>query len=290
MRLLMLKLLMILSILSVSGCFGEKNQTTTTKGDITKEDIVAFEKKRISLGTSLDVRNISLFLEQKLQIDGWTAYVLSLELKQDENEFETKDILFSDGKVIATELFDHKTSRSFKDSIEVTVPKELYKDDHLIAGNKDAKHKVVLFSDPLCPFCIEYVPEIITYAKNNPKLISLYYYHFPLTNIHPASITLAQAMIKLKEENKIKDLEIKTYQAKFENSFDPRETDPQKIIEAFNKAVGSNLTTKDINTKEIQDEIKKDMQIASDALVSGTPTIFIDGKLDKTRDLYKKLK
>ncbi len=290
MRLLMLKLLMILSILSVSGCFGEKNQTTTTKGDITKEDIVAFEKKRISLGTSLDVRNISLFLEQKLQIDGWTAYVLSLELKQDENEFETKDILFSDGKVIATELFDHKTSRSFKDSIEVTVPKELYKDDHLIAGNKDAKHKVVLFSDPLCPFCIEYVPEIITYAKNNPKLISLYYYHFPLTNIHPASITLAQAMIKLKEENKIKDLETKTYQAKFENSFDPRETDPQKIIEAFNKAVGSNLTTKDIDTKEIQDEIKKDMQIASDALVSGTPTIFIDGKLDKTRDLYKKLK
>ncbi|OPX26177.1 MAG: hypothetical protein B1H07_04960 [Campylobacteraceae bacterium 4484_166] len=281
---------MILSILSVSGCFGEKNQTTTTKGDITKEDIVAFEKKRISLGTSLDVRNISLFLEQKLQIDGWTAYVLSLELKQDENEFETKDILFSDGKVIATELFDHKTSRSFKDSIEVTVPKELYKDDHLIAGNKDAKHKVVLFSDPLCPFCIEYVPEIITYAKNNPKLISLYYYHFPLTNIHPASITLAQAMIKLKEENKIKDLETKTYQAKFENSFDPRETDPQKIIEAFNKAVGSNLTTKDIDTKEIQDEIKKDMQIASDALVSGTPTIFIDGKLDKTRDLYKKLK
>ncbi|RLA74231.1 MAG: disulfide bond formation protein DsbA [Epsilonproteobacteria bacterium] len=293
MKKIITKLSLTILVLMFSGCFGEQSQTKTSNNNTTglkDDDIINFEKKRISLTTSLDMKNIKIFLKQKVEVDGWNAYVLSLQLKSDEREFETKDILFSDGKAITTELYDPKTSRSYKEKIEIKLPQSVYDDSHIIAGNKDAKHKVVLFSDPLCPFCIEYVPEVISFVKNNPTKIALYYFHFPLVNIHPSAMILSQAMIKLHLDNKIDNMEIKTYQAKFENSFDPRETNPKIVLNAFNKALNSKLSLDDINQKVVLDILKKDMKVASDSLVSGTPTVFINGKIDKTRNAYKKLK
>ncbi len=293
MKKIVTKLSLTILVLMFSGCFGEQSQTKTSNNNTTglkDDDIINFEKKRISLTTSLDMKNIKIFLKQKVEVDGWNAYVLSLQLKSDEREFETKDILFSDGKAITTELYDPKTSRSYKEKIEIKLPQSVYDDSHIIAGNKDAKHKVVLFSDPLCPFCIEYVPEVISFVKNNPTKIALYYFHFPLVNIHPSAMILSQAMIKLHLDNKIDNMEIKTYQAKFENSFDPRETNPKIVLDAFNKALNSKLSLDDINQKVVLDILKKDMKVASDSLVSGTPTVFINGKIDKTRNAYKKLK
>ncbi len=293
MKKIVTKLSLTILVLMFSGCFGEQSQTKTSNNNTTglkDDDIINFEKKRISLTTSLDMKNIKIFLKQKVEVDGWNAYVLSLQLKSDEREFETKDILFSDGKAITTELYDPKTSRSYKEKIEIKLPQSVYDDSHIIAGNKDAKHKVVLFSDPLCPFCIEYVPEVISFVKNNPTKIALYYFHFPLVNIHPSAMILSQAMIKLHLDNKIDSMTTKTYQAKFENSFDPREKNAKVVLDAFNKALNSKLSLDDINQKVVLDILKKDMKVASDSLVSGTPTVFINGKIDKTRNAYKKLK
>ncbi len=280
---------LVLLVIAMSGCIGQdspKGEVATSGATLSDEDIIQFEKKRISLTTSLDVKDITIFHRQKLDVSGWNVYVLSLNLKNEQREFETKDILFSDGKVITTELFDPKTSRSYKDKIEIKLPQSIYADSHLIAGNKAAKHKVALFSDPLCPYCIEYVPEIIKFAQQNPDTIALYYFHFPLVNIHPTSMIIAQGMIKLHKDGKIDNIEIKTYQANFDSS----ETDNQKVLDVFNKALNTSLTMADISEQAVVDMLQNDMKIASDSLISGTPTIYIDGKIDKTRVLYKTLK
>jgi protein-disulfide isomerase len=289
----MLKILkniwLVLLVFAMSGCIAQdssKGNSMNESAAMSDENIIKFEKKRISLTTSLDVKNISIFHRQKLEVGGWNVYVLSLDLKNEQKEFETKDILFSDGKTITTELFDPKTSRSYKDKIEVKLPDSIYDDTHLIAGNKDAKHKAVLFSDPLCPYCIEYVPKLIDFVKNNPDTVALYYYHFPLVNIHPTSMIISQGMIKLHMQGKIDSIETKTYRA----NFDSTEQNSQKVLDTFNKALNTTLTMQDINEKQVVDMLQNDMKIASDSLISGTPTIYIDGKLDKTRELYKTLK
>ncbi len=302
MKKILLNICMVLLALSISGCMTDGTaktdkvtktssaEKTTAKpsssGTMSDEDIINFEKKRISLTTTLDMKSIKIFHRQKVAVGSWNVYVLSLELSNEGKQFETKDILFSDGDTITTELFDPKTSRSYKDKIEVQLPQSIYADSHLIAGDKDAKHKVVLFSDPLCPFCMGYVPEVISYVRDNPKAVALYYYHFPLVSIHPTSMVIAQGMIKLHQDGKIDDIEMKTYKA----NIDPKLTDNQKVLDAFNKALNTTLTMQDINEKAVVDTLQNDMKIAGDSLISGTPTIYVDGKIDRSRELYKTLK
>ena len=54
---------------------------------------------------------------------------------------------------------------------------------------------MVIFSDPMCPFCIDFVPEVIDeIVSSKTKKIALFYYHFPLS-IHPRAETIVKATI-----------------------------------------------------------------------------------------------
>jgi protein-disulfide isomerase len=64
---------------------------------------------------------------------------------------------------------------------------EFYKKSNLISGDENSKHKVAIFSDPLCPFCKKFVPQAMEYMKKYPKEFALYYYHLPLATLHPAA-------------------------------------------------------------------------------------------------------
>ena len=79
-----------------------------------------------------------------------------------------------------------KTGKSMKDSVNPNLNEKYYDKSKLIAGNPNAKDKIVLFSDPLCPFCIDFAPDVINYVNKNSNKIALYYYSFPLSS-HPAS-------------------------------------------------------------------------------------------------------
>jgi protein-disulfide isomerase len=49
------------------------------------------------------------------------------------------------------------------------------------------------------------------------------------------------------------------------------------------------VTQAQVNAKEVKDALKADESAAAKMMVSGTPTVYIDGKWDKMRDGYKKL-
>jgi len=231
------------------------------------------------------------------QIQGWEAYILDVDvtLKRGGKKVHQKNIVFSDGRYIASDFIDTRTGRSLKDLVKPSFALSMYDDANRVAGDKDAKHRIVVFSDPLCPFCKRYMPQVIEDVKKDPKKYVLYHYSLPLTRLHPASEFLVKAEIAARLQGKKIDLH------KLYTAIDPRnkdaknfiaynEKDPQKILKVFNAIFGTHLTPADLEKPAVLKRYKEEQALAEKLLVSGTPTVYFDEKYDRSRKEYKKVK
>ncbi|MFW3375301.1 DsbA family protein [Aliarcobacter butzleri] len=250
--------------------------------------VVDFEKKRVAQNPNVKVKDVKVNTKKDLPLAGWNGYILDVEAIVQEKSLKVKDILFSNGDYIALDLIDAKTGKSLKDLVTPNLTSNYYDKTKLIAGNHNAKDKIVVFSDPLCPFCMEYIPEVINYVNKNSDSIALYYYAFPLVQIHPASEALSK-IIEVAKNKGVKDIELKAYKTDWETYFSPKENDVKKILEAFNKELKTNIKLEEIASKDINEKLSKDMSMGEEAMVTGTPTIFVNGVKDTTRELYKTL-
>lgn len=250
--------------------------------------VVDFEKKRVAQNPNVKVKDVKVNTKKDLPLAGWNGYILDVEAIVQEKSLKVKDILFSNGDYIALDLIDAKTGKSLKDLVTPNLTSNYYDKTKLIAGNHNAKDKIVVFSDPLCPFCMEYIPEVINYVNKNSDSIALYYYAFPLIQIHPASEALSK-IIEVAKNKGIKDIELKAYETDWEAYFSAKENDEKKILEAFNKELKTNIKLEEIASKDINEKLSKDMSMGEEVMVTGTPTIFVNGVKDTTRELYKTL-
>ena len=250
--------------------------------------VVDFEKKRVAQNPNVKVKDVKVNTKKDLPLAGWNGYILDVEAIVQEKSLKVKDILFSNGDYIALDLIDAKTGKSLKDLVTPNLTSNYYDKTKLIAGNHNAKDKIVVFSDPLCPFCMEYIPEVINYVNKNSDSIALYYYAFPLVQIHPASEALSK-IIEVAKNKSVKDIELKAYKTDWETYFSPKENDEKKILEAFNKELKTNIKLEEIASKDINEKLSKDMSMGEEVMVTGTPTIFVNGVKDTTRELYKTL-
>ncbi|WP_323587297.1 DsbA family protein [Aliarcobacter butzleri] len=250
--------------------------------------VVDFEKKRVAQNPNVKVKDVKVNTKKDLPLAGWNGYILDVEAIVQEKSLKVKDILFSNGDYIALDLIDAKTGKSLKDLVTPNLTSNYYDKTKLIAGNHNAKDKIAVFSDPLCPFCMEYIPEVINYVNKNSDSIALYYYAFPLVQIHPASEALSK-IIEVAKNKGVKDIELKAYKTDWETYFSPKENDEKKILEAFNKELKTNIKLEEIASKDINEKLSKDMSMGEEVMVTGTPTIFVNGVKDTTRELYKTL-
>ena len=251
------------------------------------ESIVDFEKKRISQNPNVEVKSIKINTKKELPLNGWYGYILDVEANVQGKSINAKDILFSDGKYISLELIDSETGKSLKDLVTPNLTDSFHDKSKLITGNHNAKDKIVLFSDPLCPFCKDYVPDVIKYVNKNSDSIALYYYNFPLS-IHPAATPLSK-LIEVAKHKGIKDVELRAYEIDWEPYFDVKTTDEKKILEAFNKEFKTNIKLEEISTNEIKALIEKDISMGEEVMVTGTPTIFVNKVKDSTKLKYETL-
>lgn len=221
-------------------------------------------------------------------LKGWSAYILDVSayLKDKPTEkVKQKMVWFSDGNIITKELVRMKDGENLAESVKPDMKKEHYAKANLIYGDANAKHKVAIFSDPLCPFCRGFVPEAIKEMQKEPKKFAIYYYHFPLARLHPAAVVLVQAAAAA-ELKGAKDVVLKLYSVEINE----RETDVAKIVAAFNKAVGTKLTPQDLQDPRVKAHLAFDQEVAASLMVGGTPTLYFDGKLDNTKKKYKSAK
>lgn len=258
------------------------------RADASNTQVEDFLKK--SFSNNQNIKSINIKVADKVEVKeykGWSAYIVELDaiLKKDNRQITQKMVWFSNGTVITKEIFDLTSAKDLNDFIKVPFKDEYYNKANLIYGNANAKHKVVIFSDPLCPFCKEFVPEAIEYMKKDPNMFAVYYYHLPLENLHPASVELAKAAVAL-ELKGAKDVILNLYKV----NIDSKEKSNEVILKEFNKAMNSNITMADLLSAEVIKHFKNDLKIADSLMVNGTPTMFLDGVLDKTKMKYKEVK
>ena len=253
-------------------------------------EVVSFLKNNISKNPNVISLDVKVVDKKDLQKpEGWQAYIVSFEGKakvgKDEKKISQNTIYFVKDGIIATELIDMKTGLKLNDTISPKFKDEFYTKSNLIYGDENAAHKIAIFSDPLCPFCKAFVPGAIEYMKKYPKDFAVYYYHYPLEGLHPASPTICRAAIYLELQGK-QDSLLKIYSLKI----DPRETNEQKILDVINSTLGTKISIKDIHSIMVQSQFEGDRDIANALLVNGTPSVYFDGEKDATKNKYKSVK
>lgn len=275
-KLSMLKSLTIISLLSISSY--------AASSDLEKK-LFFYEKQRITANPQVQLKDLKLAFSKKLE-NNWTGYLYTISLNFKGKNITTNDVLFSNGSEVTSEL-KKVSGFDYKRMMHPTLGNEYYNKNKLIAGNPNAKNKLVVFSDPLCPNCTSTLPELIDDVKKNSSNLALYYYSFPL-EMHPTAKTLAKASI-LAEQKGIKDVAYKLYTGNFDKYFDPYESkDNQKTLDAFNKVFKTSFSMNEINNPAIEKILTDDMKMADKAYVNGTPTLFYNGEIDPTRTGYKR--
>ena len=249
------------------------------------KNVISYMDQQLARNPNLVLDKVVLKKTKKITAN-WKAYILSVKAKFKGKNIEFSEVLFSNGNLVSREFIDIKTGVNVKDNL-FSFEKKYYNKNNLISGSSKSKHKVVVFSDPMCPYCTALLPSLITFANKNPKLIALYYYHFPLTSIHPTAPIASKAMIVAHNRN-IKDYALKIYSHKIDSRLSDTETLNQVNL-ALNLKGKKKITKKDINKANILKHHDKDIAIANELLLNGTPVVFINGMKDNTRDGYKRL-
>ncbi len=248
-------------------------------------DIEQFVKKNVVKNPQVKVNKVDTVSTKKIPGDNnWNAYLVMVNLTFKGKDVKEPMTIFVDEKsgLATMSLMNANTGKDYQRSIKPSMPESYYNKEHLIAGKSDAKHKMVIFSDPQCPFCIRYVPGVLKDFKEKKGDVALYYYHMPLLRLHPVSEVLTRAMESLQKEGKV-DQALKVYGLKIA----AKEKNEGKILAALKKQLNLEVSKEAISKKEIKEAVKKDMDAAREMMVRGTPTVYFDGEFDANRDKYK---
>ncbi len=256
----------------------------------TDAEVISFLKKGI--GGNPNISNLQIEVSGKKNLPdmkGWQAYFMNIEadVKQgnDSRHINQNGTYFVNGNVIAPELINVKTGERYNDTVAPDFNSAFYTKSNRISGEADATNKVAIFSDPLCPFCRRYVPEALAYMMKYPKVFAVYYYHFPLAGLHPASVTLTKAAI-VAEQNGTENGILGLYKV----DINPNEKDEQKILSAFNKTFGTKVNSNDIRQPSVVKQFESDQKAVEAMMVAGTPTVFFNGQKDPSKTKYKEVK
>ncbi len=245
-----------------------------------------YVKKDLIRNPQIKVKGVELIEKRPLKnLKNWTAYlfVMDLVIRGKEDKYPETILVNEKEGLVSMDLYDFKNHKLIKNDIRPKMDASYYDKSHLVAGKEDAKHKIVVFSDPQCPFCQRYVPPIYDAVKKHPDTFALYYYHMPLTRIHPVSGILTRVMEVLQKQGKMDDA-MKMYKL----NINIRETNETKVLAAIKKQFNLDIKKEDIDKEEIKKAIASDKDKGNHIMLRGTPTIYIDGEFQKDPKSYQK--
>jgi protein-disulfide isomerase len=151
--------------------------------------------------------------------------------------------------------------------------------DSAIRGPKNAPVTLVEFSDFQCPFCAQTTALVEQVVAAYPKEVRFIYKQFPLEQIHPHALNAAKASIAAGKQGKFWEMHDELFKISKNLSMD----------EIHKKAEEIGLNVKkfdaDLAAPETEKAIRDDLVTGRAADVSGTPTLFINGKRVVNRSL-----
>jgi protein-disulfide isomerase len=140
-----------------------------------------------------------------------------------------------------------------------------------IKGNKNAPVTVVEFSDFQCPYCARFSPTIDQVLKAYPKEVRFVYKDFPLA-FHKQARNAAKAARAAGEQGKfweMHDLIFEKYNLLTEDMF-------MEFASKLNLDI--NKFTADFKSNKYDALIQQDINLGRQAGVTGTPTLYMNGK------------
>lgn len=144
--------------------------------------------------------------------------------------------------------------------------------DSPVKGPATAKVTILEFSDFQCPFCSQ-VPAVVDQVlKEYPNDVKFVFKQFPLVRIHPQAIPAAKASLAAHKQGKFWEMHDKM----FANQKQLDDASLKKYAQELGLDMAKFDT--DFASPEIAKQVDDEMKLAATNQVTGTPTLFINGK------------
>lgn len=144
-------------------------------------------------------------------------------------------------------------------------------------GPADAPVTIALFTDFECPYCSKIIPLLEQVRERNPNTVKVVFKNMPL-RFHKMAEPSARAAFAAREQGKFWEFHDKLFATKklSKEAIDQIATELQLDMGKFKK---------DMESPAIKAKVQKDMIDAQKAGVTGTPTVFINGRKPQQRSL-----
>lgn len=156
-------------------------------------------------------------------------------------------------------------------------------------GNPEALVTLIEYSDFQCPACATYYPMVNKLAEEMGEEVRVIYRHFPLSSIHPQAELAARAAEAAGQQDAFWAMHDKLFgnQSAWSN-----QSDAENIFIGYAKDLALDIEkfTSDMDNGDIKDAIKDDQRSGNQALVEGTPTLFLNGQKINNPRSYDKLR
>jgi predicted DsbA family dithiol-disulfide isomerase len=160
-------------------------------------------------------------------------------------------------------------------SVNVAFVHNIDVKDSPFEGPADAPVTLTLFTDFECPYCSKMPPLIEQVMKNNPKTLKVVFKNMPL-NFHKMARPAAYAALAAQEQGKFWEFH--------DQLFNTQKLSPESIDKiAMDLTLDMEKFKADMKSPEILAKVEKDLKDAKKAGVTGTPTVFINGRKPQQR-------
>lgn len=165
---------------------------------------------------------------------------------------------------------------------------EVKESDHKLgAGTK--KVTIIEYGDYQCPSCGRFFPIIEQARAEYKDDIQFVFRNFPLISIHPNAQAAARAAEAAAKQGKFEQMYSQLYQTQEQWS---GSKEAQAIFESFASQLGLNMDQfkSDYSSEAINTAINDDLESGKKTGVTGTPTIFVNGKQNDSPASYEEFK
>lgn len=181
----------------------------------------------------------------------------------------------------AQDIFQKKDSNYLIDTAQIGIQPGKFlvlpqiNNDDAQTGPKDAKVKMIIFSDFQCPYCKSFYEQGVKKAMADYKDQVLFVFKEVPLSIHDKAIPSAMAGECANEQGKFWQMADKLYG-------DQKTWSAAKTFNAvpYASAIGLNMTqfNQCVSSKKFQDKIDADNKMAQEFGISGTPAFFVNDK------------
>lgn len=142
-------------------------------------------------------------------------------------------------------------------------------------GSPNAPVTLIEYSDFQCPACALYYPIIKKVSEDMADEVQVIFRHYPL-NSHPQAELAAQAAEAAGIQNAFWPMHDKLFDN--QSAWSGRD-DAREIFISYAGDLGLDVEqfTVDMESRAVQDAISDDRRSGNQALVEGTPTLFLNG-------------